>query len=59
MVLHLDLDTHKIREDILGFLQGTAEGSVLIPDREKAYEHIGQVLRRFSCWRPGKPASGS
>ena len=58
MVLHLDLDTHRTREDILGFLEGTAEGSVLIPDREEAYEHIGRVLRRFSYWRLGKPDKG-
>ena len=58
MVLHLDLDTHRTREDILGFLEGTAEGNVLIPDREEAYEHIGRVLRRFSYWRLGKPDKG-
>ena len=58
MVLHLDLDAHKTRQDILGFLAGTAPGSVLIPDRKQAYEHIGRVLRRFSYWRLSKPDKG-
>ena len=55
MILHVNLDTHKSRGDILGFLEGTAEGSVLRPGREQAYKHIGRVLRRFSCWRLSRP----
>ncbi len=55
MVLHLNLDTHKTREDILRFLEGNAAGSVVVPDRAAAYEHSGQVLRRFSYWRLSKP----
>ena len=58
MVLHLDLETHKTREDLLGFLEGNAEGTVLVPDRKEAYEHIARVLRRFSYWRLGKPDKG-
>ena len=58
MVLHLNLDTHKTREDILRFLEGNAAGSVVVPDRAAAYEHIGQVLRRFSYWRLSKPDRG-
>ena len=58
MVLHLDLETHTTREDILGFLEGNAEGTVLVPDRKEAYEHIARVLRRFSYWRLGKRTRG-
>ena len=58
MVLHLDLETHTTREDIRGFLEGTAEGAVLVPGRKEAYEHIGRVLRRFSYWRLGKADKG-
>ena len=35
-------------EDLRGFLAGNPQGTVLGPDREQAYEHIGRVLRRFS-----------
>ena len=43
------------QDDILGFLKGNAEGTVLVPDRKEAYEHVARVLRRFSYWRLGKP----
>ena len=46
--MHFNLGRHKIREDILHCLQGSSAGSVVVPDRETAYEYIEQVLRRFS-----------
>ena len=58
MMLHLDLETHMTQDDILGFLKGNAEGTVLVPDRKEAYEHVTRVLRRFSYWRLGKPDKG-
>ena len=48
MVSHLNLDRYKTREDILRFLEGNAA----------AYEHIGQVLRRFSYGQLNRPERG-
>ena len=49
--MHLDLETHSSLDDLRGFLAGNADETVLVPERKRAYAHIGRVLRRFSYWR--------
>ena len=56
--MHIELETHMTLDDLRGFLEGNAEGAVLVPDRKQAYEHIGQVLQRFSYWCLGKADKG-
>ena len=53
-----ELESHTSLEDLQGFLAGNSQGTVLVPDREQAYEHIGRVLRRFSYWTLGKAEKG-
>ncbi len=58
MILHLDLEAHASLADVPGFVAGNHDGSVQMPERKQAYAHIGQIPRRFSYWRLGRPDKG-
>ncbi len=58
MILHLDLEAHASLADVRGFVAGNHDGSVQMPERKQAYAHIGQIPRRFSYWRLGRPDKG-
>ena len=46
MILQLDLETHKMLDELRECLAGSPKGTTLAPSQKQAYCHLERVLRR-------------
>jgi len=54
----LGLENHTCLNDLRGFLAGSPDDTVQLPEHEQACVHIGKIRRRFSYWRLGRADKG-